>query len=299
MTIVDLQNELKARGFYTGAVDGQYGPGTRGALLACLKAGPDTPLQPADVAKAAAMLRATTAHVRTVVAVEAAGAGFQAGLPKILFEGHIFSRLTRRRFDRTHRHISYPNWDKSKYPGSQDGRYAQLLDAVALDPDAAFASASYGAFQILGQNYKVCGYRSEFEFVLSQCQNEGNQLMAFVNFVKGNRLDDELRSGRWAAFARGYNGSAYKANQYDLKLAAAFARESRKPEPVIPKAPAVTGVYRVTTKLNVRDNPNGNVKYVLPSGCYVNLLIHNGSWSKVNYAKGHDGWVMTEYLAKV
>lgn len=302
MTIVELQQALASRGFYKGSVDGDYGSDTRSALLACLEAGPDTPLNPTDVARAAALIGATPAHVRTVVAVEAAGAGFHAGLPKILFEGHIFSRLTKGRFDRTHPHLSYPRWDKTKYPKTQQGRYAQLLDAVALDPDAAFASASYGAFQILGQNYNVCGFRSEFEFVVAQCQTEGNQLMAFVQFVKGNRLDDALRNERWAEFARGYNGSAYKANQYDVKLANAFRRESVKGDSVVPPAPPVSptlsGVARVTTSLNVRTTPGGAVEYVLPEGCFVNIISIEGSWAKVNYAKGHDGYVAKQYLEK-
>jgi hypothetical protein len=63
-----------------------------------------------------------------------------------------------------------------------------------------------------GQNHKACGYASPFEFVLAMCQTEGAQLLAFVNFLKTNRLDAALRENRWADFARGYNGSAYKAN---------------------------------------------------------------------------------------
>jgi len=37
----------------------------------------------------------------------------------------------------------------------------------------------------------------------------------------------ELRKGEWAAFARGYNGTAYKLNRYDQRLAAAYARYAK------------------------------------------------------------------------
>lgn len=294
MNIADLQMRLTALGFYNGPSDGNYNAATRAGLKACLEAGPDTPIQPNDVIRAASLVGATPAHIRTVRDVEAAGSGFQDGLPKILFEGHIFSKLTNGRFDREHPSISYPKWDKTKYPKTQDGRYDQLLDAVALDPGSAFSAASYGAFQILGQNFRICGYNSPFEFVLAMSQTEGAQLLAFVNFVKGNRLDDALRNGRWAEFARGYNGSAYKANQYDLKLAQAFANES-----AMDRAGVLSGTCRVTDKINLRSAPGGGILGVIDVGGFVNVIKDHGEWAEVNYAPGKVGFVAKRYLAKV
>lgn len=302
MTISDLQTRLKALGLYTGDIDGKYGPMTRTALQNALARGPDTPVTQADVSRAAAALATTPAHIRTVRDVEAAGAGFANGLPKILFEGHIFSKLTGGRFDRTNPAISYPKWDKSKYPGTQQGRYDQLLTAVGLDVDAAFSAASYGAFQILGANYRVCGFATPFDFVMAQADTEGAQLISFINFIRGNKLDDALRNARWAEFARGYNGSAYKANQYDVKLAQAFAREQTldrtSPPPPAPTSGTLSGTVRITAKLNLRAAPGGDVLGVCEAGGFVNVVRDLGDWCEVNYAPGKNGYMLKQFLAK-
>lgn len=306
MNISDLQTRLQAMGFYSGAIDGQYGDTTRNAVLAAMQAGPDTPLGPSDVAQAAAALNTQPANVRTVRDVEAAGAGFQAGVPKILFEGHIFSRLTGGRYDRTNPAISYPNWDKSKYPPTQQGRYNQLLTAIGLDVDAAFSAASYGAFQILGSNYRACGFASSFDFVMAQCQSEGAQLQAFVNFIRANKLDDALRNARWAEFARGYNGTAYKQNQYDVKLAQAFVKEQAldrsqptpAPQPVPQPSAGLSGTCKIMALVNLRDAPGGNPIGVMNPGGFVNVISVSGDYAQVNYAPGKFGYILAQYLEK-
>jgi hypothetical protein len=227
-TIADIQQYLTNQRLYTGLIDGHYGPRTQQSLKAACAAGPDTPMTPVDIANAARALGTTPAAVRTVKDVEAAGAGFQSGYPKVLFEGQVFSKATGGRFNATNPTVSYPSFDRSKYPATQDARFDQIVQAVGLDPDAGFSAASWGAFQILGENYKACGYASPFAFVMAMCQTEGAQLMAFVNFVISNHLASALASHDWATFARGYNGSAYRANNYDGKLASFYAQEAAK-----------------------------------------------------------------------
>lgn len=222
-----LQKRLATLGVYAGKIDGVFGPLTRLATLKALTDGPDYTLTATDIAQGAAMLDVEPAKVWAVYEVESSGNPFIDGRPTILFEPHRFSRSTAHAFDKSHPRISSRTWNKSLYPGMQSARYAQLLDAVGLDVDAGFKSASYGAFQILGENYRVCDAADPWSFAWRQAQTEGDQLEAFVRFVDGSGLAGALRRGDWAAFARGYNGTGYAANRYDVRLAEAYARRSR------------------------------------------------------------------------
>ena len=224
MNHADLQRRLMTLGFYGGAIDGAFGPLSKAAVMQAMTEGPDYPVAGHDIRQAAALLSIEEAKVWAVYDVESSGDAFVSGRPTILFEPHRFSRATGHRFDKSHPRLSSRAWNRKLYPGSQQGRWDQLLDAVALDVDAGFASASYGAFQILGENFAVCGAPDPWSFAWRQAQTEGDQLDAFVRFVEGNGLARALQRGDWAAFARGYNGTAYRENRYDEKLAAAYAR---------------------------------------------------------------------------
>ncbi len=215
----ELQERLAALGYYTGAIDGIYGRLNRAAVIEAMTDGPDTKLTLADLEASARRLKAPVAHVRAVDAVESAGSGFAGGRPVILFEPHRFSKATGRRFDAAHPEVSYPKWDRTRYPATQEQRYAQLVTAVGLDVDAGFASASYGRFQILGENYRACGFRNPFEFANAMAFDEAAQLLGFEHFIIAAGLLPALRKGDWVAFARGYNGTAYKLNRYDIRLA--------------------------------------------------------------------------------
>ena len=223
MTLAEVQAFLKATNRYAGSVDGLWGRLTEGAILLALTDGPDTQLTEGDYVESANRLGVTAAHIKAVMKVEANGAGFFAGRPVILFEPHRFSRATKGRFDRSNPRVSYPKWDANRYPKTQDGRYDQLLEAVRLDVDAGFASASYGKPQIMGENFRACGFDSPFAFAVAMARDEARQLKAFEGFIRSAGLLPALKASNWATFAKGYNGSAYRANRYDEKLAAAFA----------------------------------------------------------------------------
>jgi hypothetical protein len=222
MDLAQLRRRLMALGHSPRLETEPYGPEDRAAIMAALTDGPDHQLTDADVITAAQRLNVDTAKIWTVWDVEASANPFIAGRPTILFEPHRFSRATGHRFDGTHPRISSRAWNKKLYPGSPQGRWDQLLEAVGLDVDAGFASASYGGFQILGENFAVCGATSPWSFAWRQAQTEADQLEAFILFVEGRGLKGALQRGDWAAFARGYNGSAFRANKYDERLAAAY-----------------------------------------------------------------------------
>lgn len=179
-------------------------------------------LTDADFARAANLLGCEPAAIRAVASVESNGDGFHKdGRPKILFEAHIFSRLTGHRFDESHPTISSRVWNAALYRGGER-EHDRLAQAVALDRDAALQSASWGKFQIMGFNFKRCGFTLLVDFVSAMQRSEGEHLTAFCHFVKSMGLDDELRRHEWAAFARGYNGPQYTVNRYDARIQQAF-----------------------------------------------------------------------------
>lgn len=179
-----------------------------------------------DFVDAAGHLSCTVADVHTVDAVESSGRGFgDDGRPIILFEPHVFSRLTNRRFDAGYGGVSYPKWGAKPYPVGQKARWDQLLYAAKLDHAAAYKSASYGRFQVMGFNHAACNYPTVDAFVAAMARGEREHLMAFVQFVLTNRLDDELREHRWDDFATRYNGPG-QAAIYAAKLEAAHQKWS-------------------------------------------------------------------------
>jgi N-acetylmuramidase len=193
-----------------------------------------TTLTAADFARAAKNLNVEIATIRAVAEVEAAGAGFLPdGRPAILYEAHIFHKHTKGAHavakDRRGVSLSSPRWNRSLYGASGAAQHNRYEDARALNPDAANKACSWGTFQILGENHKICGFETSQEFVDAMWTGGASaHLDAFVNFIQANKLDGALRAKNWAAFARGYNGPAYAQNAYDKKMAAAYARWKAK-----------------------------------------------------------------------
>lgn len=90
--------------------------------------------------------------------------------------------------------------------------------------DQAIESASWGKFQIMGENWKALGWPSATQFASDMNVSEANQLSAFIKFVRSKGLVNSLKMHHWAAFAKGYNGTSFRDNQYDTRLQHAFNR---------------------------------------------------------------------------
>lgn len=176
-----------------------------------------------DLANAAMDLGCDLAAVKAVVEVESGPLGGfdrNTGKPIILYEPHVFSRLTAGRFDQDYPTLSYPRWKTHPYPKTQEARWAQVEEARKLDAFAADAATSWGLFQIMGFNHARAGHEGIGSFVTAMHRSENEHLRAFVAFVKSGALDAALRVHDWREFARGYNGAGQVARYAGLLKAA-------------------------------------------------------------------------------
>lgn len=184
------------------------------------------PINDQDYANAAAELGCEPRAIKAVAKTETGSSGpyFKAGqelaaeddsVPAILFERHLFHRETQGKYDQTHPRISDPT--QGGY-GLKKIQYEKLMEAYALDPEAALRSASWGRFQILGKNCTAAGFGSVSEYVEAVSESEANQLHAFTSFIKSDSvLHRAIVSKDWHAFAVRYNGAAQQG--YDTTIA--------------------------------------------------------------------------------
>jgi len=177
-----------------------------------------------------AALNVQPQKIWAVLQVEAAECGFLPDRrPVVLFERHIFYRLTSGAFRSTHPNICNPIPGGYGAPGAN--QYTRLDQAMALNPDAALQSTSWGIGQVMGQYFSLAGYPDVETMVAAMIDSEDAQLDAFCAYLQSTRLAEPLQAHDWALFARGYNGPDYAANHYDTQLSAAFQRFSSGPLP--------------------------------------------------------------------
>lgn len=248
-----LQKKLNAVGAKPKlAADGHFGAKTKAAVIAFQRrngisaigvAGPRTMaalngmtdpkvIGYQDFARAAAELGVSVAAVAAVAEVESAGRGFlSGGRPIILYERHIFYRQAAAKAPKLALVWAkkYPSVCSPRRGGYVGGaaEHQRLNTAKQLDQSWAQESCSWGMFQIMGFHWRMLGYKSVSAMVESMSRGEGEQLDALVRFIKADKkLHRALSERKWAAFARIYNGPAYKENLYDVKLARAYAHFS-------------------------------------------------------------------------
>lgn len=182
--------------------------------------GPGTPLDKAAFDAATARLGCDAPTLWALLHVETSGCGYQSDRrPKILFERHIFHRLTGGRYDAQTPDISQPTPGGYGAPGAH--QYDRLVAALALDETAALSSASWGLGQIMGENHASAGYPTVQAMVSDFVASEGAQLAGVAAFIVASNLAGAVAAGNWAHYAQHYNGADYAKNQYDTRLATA------------------------------------------------------------------------------
>jgi len=206
-----------------------FGVRSKAALFATLSNPAPAPLLPADIDRVAADLGVSPAIIRAVRKVEAPRGAFDSmGRPSILFERHKFRSNCEPigRFDKAAPDLSGKPYGAGGY-GTYEGQYEKLAAACKLDPHAAFAACSWGAFQVLGEHYESLGYSSPWMMALALREGEAAHLDSFVRFVRGEGLVDELRACKpgnahsCIPFVSRYNGSGFRQFNYHIKLAQA------------------------------------------------------------------------------
>lgn len=189
-------------------------------------------LKEIDFETAAQLLIVEVAAIKAVCKVEAPKGGFFIDdRPTILYEPFTFGKITKHIHDGTVvqiDNINYPlslkgPWNRKRAMyGDSTIQYEKLDAAKKLDEEAALKCCSWGKFQILGENYKECGFDSVHAMVAAMQIDEKEHLNAFVKYIKSRKLDEALRIRDWKKFAFRYNGPGYEQNKYDVKLETAY-----------------------------------------------------------------------------
>ncbi len=244
--------------------DGHFGPVTQAAVIVFQKnhglvadgiVGPSTlaklgvsqtnnpaiirVLTKTDFINAGAELQCNPAMIKALAMKETNGSAYLPdGRPKILFERHQFyKRLpiirkpgqTQAQMTalRNQAFANDPDICNPKRGGYRGGaaEYERLARARKYSDTAALESASWGQFQIMGFNAVAIGYSSVQEFVRCMEQGIDQHLISLVRFCKATpKVLKGLRQQNFQLVAEGYNGPAYRENNYDTDLAKYFDR---------------------------------------------------------------------------
>jgi hypothetical protein len=170
--------------------------------------------------------------LRAVATVEAGphGGFNDDGTPVILFERHKFERHTGGRFHGARMPSGKAEWNLISWTvwggyGPTSVQHEKLAFAATLDRDAALKSASWGLFQILGENHAAAGFPDLQGFINAMYRDVDGHLRALVMFIRSNpKLLYAIRARDWPVVAYNYNGPKFRENRWDTKMADAYAR---------------------------------------------------------------------------
>jgi hypothetical protein len=185
------------------------------------------PRSPDILRQVAMSLAVETAVIGAIVSVETSGSGFDAhSRPKALFEPHRFYKELAGDPAKLQAAVAaglaYPKWGERPYPPDS---YDRIDRAMQIDETAALRATSWGLGQILGSNHALCGYDAPQAMVAAFAETEDAQILGMAGYLRACDLVGAMRARDWAGLAKGYNGTAYRANHYDTRLASAYARQ--------------------------------------------------------------------------
>lgn len=204
-------------------VDGNFGPKSREALIDHFTNTNAPAVNHNDLVAFASNIGCSVEQLKAVAAVESAGSGFDnQGRPKILFERHLFHRMTNGKW-------SPAIYSQPKGGGYRESSWDKLGFACAKDVDAAFAACSWGKFQVLGMHWSALGFHSPYALARSCIEDEGAHYDLLARYILHfgleravARISTDEDDNR--AFAHGFNGPAYARFSYHTKLAEAMER---------------------------------------------------------------------------
>ena len=145
--------------------------------------------------------------------------------PLIRFEGHYFDKRLSPADQAQARalKLSSPKAGAIRNPATQAARWKLLQQATQINRDAAYESTSWGIGQVMGANWHWLGYASVSDMVDTVCSSVQQQIELMSRFLIYSNLRDALNNHEWQKIAYNYNGPLYAKNQYDRKLAQAYA----------------------------------------------------------------------------
>lgn len=157
----------------------------------------------------------TPAQVRAFAIVESDEKPFTpGGFPVLRLEVHHWKK--HRIADR----VSMA-FDKAANSRNLDARWQQFEQMRAVNETAAILSHSFGMFQIVGFNFRLCLCADPVTFLNEMMTVEG-QFKMFKRFMLSSpALLSAVRRNRADEVGFHYNGPRYKQNKYDVKWAAA------------------------------------------------------------------------------
>ena len=188
---------------------------------------PFTPDVLAALTAAAKAVSLAPAALLALVSVETNGVAFTAsGLPSILCEPAIFyAQLPpEKRAKAVELGLAAKVWSRAGYAdqGSAVGRQSRCERMIEYDEVAAYRSISMGLGQIMGFNAINAGF-SDAKAMYVAFADIDVQAWAIVAVLPALGVLEPLRNRDWVTVAIRYNGPGERHNQYDAKIAAAYA----------------------------------------------------------------------------